>query len=399
MKSIRKAAVFALAAVLLFASCYNYGPLPPVVGGGPWVPSEPAVTADEAAKAAAEYIDAIDYDDKLYPLAKDLLTAYVAAAEETVQTEYADEIAALKTVVNAISGSSTPSDEELTSALDTLITFAETDMPETAGVLEEISTKVESGSSLKDTITDPAFAFALITKINSIFGEISEKIDTVLGDVIKKTEPVTSGDYAFAVTAHSLDTDNFAEIIKVLIAPTLKSLIENSSFSALVGVVDKLLALPDEDVYAPISLTMAVTSNTMNPGIFKDESQCQYKGTVNMTVDFSAVYAYDEYIKDKDTYVEFDSITIASAGSLDVKKGDDQPVCKLGLDVEIPLTVFADYEEGTGITIENPLNQAITGTMLTVTQVADLDNASGTVTYEGTEVPFGDVYALTAQGQ
>ena len=104
-------------------------------------------------------------------------------------------------------------------------------------------------------------------------------------------------------------------------------------------------------------------------------------------------------IKDKDTYVEFDSITVASAGSLYVKKGNDQPVCKLGLDVEIPLTVFADYEEGTGITIENPLNQEITGTMLTVTQVADLDNASGTVTYEGTEVPFGDVYALTAQGQ
>ena len=394
MKSIRKAAVFALAAVLLFASCYNYGPLPPVVGGGPWVPSEPAVTADEAAKAAAEYIDAIDYDNKLYPLAKNLLTAYVAAAGETVQTEYADEIAALKTVVNAISGSSTPSDEELTSALDTLIAFAGTDMPVTAEVLEEISTKVESGTSLKDAITDLAFAAALITKINPIFGEISEKLDIVLGDVIEKTEPVTSGDYAFAVTAHSLDTENFAEIIKVLIAPTLKS-----SLGSLGSIVDTVLSLPDEDVYAPISLTMAVTSNTMNSGIFTDESQCQYKGTVNMTVDFSAVYAYDGYIKDKDTYVEFDSITVASAGSLDVKKGNDQPVCKLGLDVEIPLTVFADYEEGTGITIENPLNQEITGTMLTVTQVADLDNASGTVTYEGTEVPFGDVYALTAQGQ
>ncbi len=389
MKSIRKAAAFALAAVLLFASCYNYGPLPPVIGGGPWVPSEPAVTADEAAKAAAEYIDAIDYDDKLYPLAKNLLTAYVAAAGETVQTEYADEIAALKTVVNAISDSSITS-TDLANALDTLIAFAGTDMPVTAEALDKISTSVESGSSLKDAIKDNILP--LVSSINTIFGEISEKLDIVLGDVIEKTEPVTYGDYAFAVTAHSLDTANFAEIIKVLIAPTLKSSLGNLGF-----IVDTVLSLPEE-VYAPMSLSMAVTSNTMNSRIFTDESQCQYKGTVNMTVDFSAVYAYDEYIKDKDTYVEFDSITVASAGSLDVKKGDDQPVCKLGLDVEIPLTVFADYEEGTGITIENPLNQEITGTMLTVTQVADLDKASGTVTYEGTEVPFGDVYALTAQG-
>ena len=141
MKSIRKAAAFALAAVLLFASCYNYGPLPPVIGGGPWVPSEPAVTADEAAKAAAEYIDAIDYDDKLYPLAKNLLTAYVAAAGETVQTEYADEIAALKTVVNAISDSSITS-TDLANALDTLIAFAGTDMPVTAEALDKISTSV-----------------------------------------------------------------------------------------------------------------------------------------------------------------------------------------------------------------------------------------------------------------
>ena len=347
------------------------------------------------AKAAAEYIDAIDYDDKLYPLAKNLLTAYVAAAGETVQTEYADEIAALKTVVNAISDSSITS-TDLANALDTLIAFAGTDMPVTAEVLEEISTKVESGSSLKDAITEPAFAISLVTKINTIFGEISEKLDIVLGDVIEKTGPVTYGDYTFAVTAHSLDTANFAEIIKVLVIPSIPPI-------SVGGISVNLSSLMPDDaelpIKAPISLTMAVTSNTMNPEIFTDGSQCQYKGTVNMTVDFSAVYAYDEYIKDKDTYVEFDSITVASAGSLDVKKGDDQPVCKLGLDVEIPLTVFADYEEGTGITIENPLNQEITGTMLTVTQVADLDNASGTVTYEGTEVPFGDVYALTAQGQ
>ena len=393
MKSIRKAAVFALAAVLLFASCYNYGPLPPVVGGGPWVPSEPAVTADEAAKAAAEYIDAIDYDDKLYPLAKNLLTAYVAAAGETVQTEYADEIAALKTVVNAISGSSTPSDEELTSALDTLIAFAGTDMPVTAEILEELKNRINEGTAGNLISAIGGIVLSHINDIDTIFDEVSSKIDKVLGEVISKTESVTSDDYSFAVTGHSLDTENFAEIIKVLIAPTLKS-----SLGSFGSIVDTVLSLPDE-VYAPMSLSMAVTSNTMNPGIFTDESQCQYKGTVNMTVDFSAVYAYDEYIKDKDTYVEFDSITVASAGSLDVKKGDDQPVCKLGLDVEIPLTVYADYEEGTGIAIENPLNQEITGTMLTVTQVADLDNASGTVTYEGTEVPFGDVYALTAQGQ
>ena len=393
MKSIRKAAAFALAAVLLFASCYNYGPLPPVVGGGPWVPSEPAVTADEAAKAAAEYIDAIDYDDKLYPLAKNLLTAYVAAAGETVQTEYADEIAALKTVVNAISGSSTPSDEELTSALDTLIAFAGTDMPVTVEILEELKNRINEGTAGNLISAIGGIVLSHINDIDTIFDEVSSKIDKVLGEVISKTESVTSDDYSFAVTGHSLDTENFAEIIKVLIAPTLKS-----SLGSFGSIVDTVLSLPDK-VYAPMSLSMAVTSNTMNPGIFTDESQCQYKGTVNMTVDFSAVYAYDEHISDNDTYVEFDSITVASAGSLDVKKGDDQPVCKLGLDVEIPLTVFADYEEGTGITIENPLNQEITGTMLTVTQVADLDNAFGTVTYEGTEVPFGDVYALTAQGQ
>ena len=392
MKSIRKAAVFALAAVLLFASCYNYGPLPPVIGGGPWVPSEPVVTADEAAKAAAEYIDAIDYDDKLYPLAKNLLTAYVAAAGETVQTEYAEEIAALKTVVNAISGSSIPS-EELTSALDTLIAFAGTDMPVTAEILGELENGINEGTAGNLILAIGSIVLPHINDIDTIFDEVSSKIDKVLGEVISKTESVTSDDYTFAVTEHSLDTEKFAEIIKVLIAPTLKSYL-----GSLGSIVDTVLSLPEE-VYAPMSLSMAVTSNTMNPGIFTDESQCQYKGTVNMTVDFSAVYAYDEHISDNDTYVEFDSITVASAGSLDVKKGDDQPVCKLGFDVEIPLTVFADYEEGTGITIENPLNQEITGTMLTVAQVADLDNASGTVTYEGTEVPFGDVYALTAQGQ
>ena len=157
----------------------------------------------------------------------------------------------------------------------------------------------------------------------------------------------------------------------------------------------------------PASLTLKVTSETLNSELFKSDNY-QYSGSVYMKADFNIIRKELEEINDYDLYVDFNTLTLSS-DELAAYRDDERNIISFS-DISATLNAYADIE-GSEITIENVLNEnpatiaidTSTGAITTqkdkpVTRLFTIDLEKGSITCDDREVPFADVVALTDQG-
>ena len=353
-------------------------------------PVHVTISADEAAAISAEYIQNVSFSN-VTTKAEDLLKAYVDEAKQYLTSEY--PVSDLLTIVNTVSGITsselltgpTFTEEEkssLKTAIDNLSSFT-ADMPYTSAFIKAFK------GYLEDSSTTPwTSVFSQIANLNSIISEVASKLSIVLADTLGNVE-AESGNYTLSVSDYEFTTESIEDVVSTVLQTAL---LGSSSTSTC-------------DV--PASLTLKVTSETLNSELFKSDNY-QYSGSVYMKADFNIIRKELEEINDYDLYVDFNTLTLSS-DELAAYRDDERNIISFS-DISATLNAYADIE-GSEITIENVLNEnpatiaidTSTGAITTqkdkpVTRLFTIDLEKGSITCDDREVPFADVVALTDQG-
>ena len=405
----------------MLTACRNTIPIIVPNEPTPSVPATPSISAEEAAKLTGIYIDSISFNN-VKDVAKALVSDYAKSVADSVSSSYSSEINSIKTIINTLTSSTNmvtallnPS-EEFKTAVASLDEFV-SDMPSVKELLDSLETYWESEEPEKTQAL--AYIISFYTAITNgpsggsseyaednaalydkIATDVANKIIKLLDEILLTASGSYNNNYTLSITGYTLTADQLKEIFPVLLATE--------------GYNDAPLDIP-------VSLTMDVTSEPANSDIFKDDTE--YQGTVTMTIDFNIVN--EQIPGDYDLCIKMGGVTVSTDGNLKVQSSSDSKPAEIALNgiyaainayVDIDLTlpnIVISLEDKT--INENPASVTMTintnGSLIDVKfkdgsttasviySILDLDEAKGTVTYNGKTVPFAEVLEATDQGK
>ena len=421
MRILKKLSILFVIAIVMLTACRNTIPIIVPNEPTPNVPATPSISAEEAAKLTGIYIDSISFNN-VKDVAKALVSDYAKSVADSVSSSYSSEINSIKTIINTLTSSTNmvtallnPSEEFKTTvaSLDEFVS----DMPSVKELLDSLETYWESEGLEK--IQALAYITSFYTAITSgpdggstehaenyaalyddIATDVANKIIKLLDEILLTASGSYNNNYTLSITGYTLTADQLKEIFPVLLATE---------------------GYNDAPLNIPVSLTMDVTSEPANSDIFKDDTE--YQGTVTMTIDFNIVN--EQIPGDYDLCIKMGGVTVSTDGNLKVQSSSDSKPAEIALNgiyaainayVDIDLTlpnIVISLEDKT--INENPASVTMTintnGSLIDVKfkdgsttasviySILDLDEAKGTVTYNGKTVPFAEVLEATDQGK
>ena len=422
MRILKKLSILFVIAIVMLTACRNTIPIIVPNEPTPNVPATPSISAEEAAKLTGIYIDSISFNN-VKDVAKALVSDYAKSVADSVSSSYSSEINSIKTIINTLTSSTNmvtallnPS-EEFKTAVASLDEFV-SDMPSVKKLFDSL--EILWGGSETEGYTDALgyimSCYLAITNgpdggstehaenyaalYDDIATDIANKIIKLLDEILLTASGSYNNNYTLSITGYTLTADQLKEIFPVLLATE--------------GYNDAPLDIP-------VSLTMDVTSEPANSDIFKDDTE--YQGTVTMTIDFNIVN--EQIPGDYDLCIKMGGVTVSTDGNLKVQSSSDSKPAEIALNgiyaainayVDIDLTlpnIVISLEDKT--INENPASVTMTintnGSLIDVKfkdgsttasviySILDLDEAKGTVTYNGKTVPFVEVLEATDQGK
>lgn len=421
MRILKKLSILFVIAIVMLTACRNTIPIIVPNEPTPNVPATPSISAEEAAKLTGIYIDSISFNN-VKDVAKALVSDYAKSVADSVSSSYSSEINSIKTIINTLTSSTNmvtallnPSEEFKTTvaSLDEFVS----DMPSVKELLDSLETYWESEGLEK--IQALAYITSFYTAITNgpsggsseyaednaalydkIATDVANKIIKLLDEILLTASGSYNNNYTLSITGYTLTADQLKEIFPVLLATE---------------------GYNDAPLNIPVSLTMDVTSEPANSDIFKDDTE--YQGTVTMTIDFNIVN--EQIPGDYDLCIKMGGVTVSTDGNLKVQSSSDSKPAEIALNgiyaainayVDIDLTlpnIVISLEDKT--INENPASVTMTintnGSLIDVKfkdgsttasviySILDLDEAKGTVTYNGKTVPFAEVLEATDQGK
>ena len=336
------------------------------------------ISAADAPQIVAGYIKAIS-GDKLQNVATELLESYIDDAISNIEiydtviylideiypnvSYFIDNIWNV-TDVDIINAEYFLASNEFKEHLGILMEFTED-----TGIHEYLLAlyNAQIGSNFSNAYT----VYEYITNnYTTLITELAPKLNSVISDVVNSSKGIIDN---YTLTAsYSLSDENLAGII--------------------IGLIDSVNMT---DVSASITFTVTADKNN---DIFKDSEM--YAGTVSMILDFDAVrktYDYTDHT-DEDFNIELKSLTLSTVNDLSVSEDGASTEDTLAFDVTIPLSGYVDYFSG--LTIEkdhdDPLydssKSASFNAIAIIKELVDFDGIAGSVTYNGNEGSFEEVY-------
>lgn len=420
MRILKKLSILFVVAIVMLTACRNTIPIIVPNEPTPNVPATPSISAEEAAKLTGIYIDSISFNN-VKDVAKALVSDYAKSVADSVSSSYSSEINSIKTIINTLTSSTdiltalkNPS-EEFKTAVASLDEFV-SDMPSVKELLDSLETcwKREEPEKMQalayiisfyTAITNgpsggsPEHAEDNAALYDKIATDVANKIIKLLDEILTASGSYNNN-YTLSITGYTLTADQLKEIFPVLLATE---------------------GYNDASLNIPVSLTMDVTSEPANSDIFKDDTE--YQGTVTMIIDFNIVN--EQIPGDYDLCIKMGGVTVSTDGNLKVQSSSDSKPAEIALNgiyaainayVDIDLTlpnIVISLEDKT--INENPASVTMTintnGSLIDVKfkdgsttasviySILDLDEAKGTVTYNGKTVPFAEVLEATDQGK